>query len=259
MNTNAKRRLRAEAFRYRKMGLSTDEIAVLLIKEAQTEQWTLGGDEIDKLAEEAGARDPAGITEEEENGDVEASLLVSLREKLGIPVAEVIKRGRTQANFDISLDGGIFIQFGTSYDLLNFRKAKAAIHDATGIVIGCQPKEWDGIVRLMTDLARIEELPSELELMRDRLQNYLANRPPVQLTDESSCAGDYPVTAQGHIFIRTSHFVTWLDGKEKFDGSQRAIGLQLRRLGWIPQFLACPQRNGGKKAVRYWRAPDGWE
>lgn len=90
-----------------------------------------------------------------------------LRQKLKAPsIARVMKRGKTDSDYEFELEDGTFVNLGKADALDNPRRTKAALFDALGIVVEVvERKKWLAIKKAIANASEIIETSTEAEEM----------------------------------------------------------------------------------------------
>jgi hypothetical protein len=206
--------------------------------------------------------------------DVASTLLPILNRELGIQIERIVKYGANGGTFELRLASGHKVDLGTTEDVLNQRRVKARIADATAEVIpGFGSVRWDKIARGIfrcAGLAPIEETPEQQEmawLVRSRLADTT-----VTDVDEGDRAGlakiiRHEQVSGGWAFRDTEkRLMLHLGGllasirlKHGVLLSYREGGKRLRKMGFIPRDLEGKADEKGKPRINVWAAPRGWE
>ena len=107
------------------------------------------------------AKPKRGASREEKK----ARALELIRKRLKAPsIARVIKRGRTDSDYEFELNDGTLVKLGKADALENPRKTKAALFDALGIVVEvAERKKWLAIKQAIANASEIIETSTEAE------------------------------------------------------------------------------------------------
>jgi hypothetical protein len=88
-----------------------------------------------------------------------------IRTRLKAPsIARVIKRGKTDSDYEFELEDGTLVKLGKADALENPRRTKAALFDALGIVVEVvERKKWLAIKQAIANASEIIETSTEAE------------------------------------------------------------------------------------------------
>jgi hypothetical protein len=102
-----------------------------------------------------------GLSREERK----ARALELIRKRLKAPsIARVIKRGKTDSDYEFELEDGTLVKLGKADALDNPRRTKAALFDALGIVVEVvERKKWLAIKQAIANASEIIETSTEAE------------------------------------------------------------------------------------------------
>lgn len=102
-----------------------------------------------------------GLSREEKK----ARALELIRKRLKAPsIARVIKRGKTDSDYEFELNDGTLVKLGKADALDNPRRTKAALFDALGIVVEVvERKKWLAIKQAIANASEIIETSTEAE------------------------------------------------------------------------------------------------
>jgi hypothetical protein len=102
-----------------------------------------------------------GISREEKK----TKALALIRSRLKAPsIARVIKRGKTDSDYEFELEDGTLVKLGKADALDNPRRTKAALFDALGIVVEVvERKKWLAIKLAIANASEIIETSTEAE------------------------------------------------------------------------------------------------
>jgi hypothetical protein len=108
---------------------------------------------------------PNFLNRELSREEKKAKALALIRQRLKAPsIARVIKRGKTDSDYEFELEDGTLVKLGKADALDNPRRTKAALFDALGIVVEVlERKKWLAIKQAIANASEIIETSTEAE------------------------------------------------------------------------------------------------
>jgi hypothetical protein len=195
-----------------------------------------------------------------------------LRRKLRIPtLAGVIRHGKSDSSFDLTLEDGSAIVIGDIGNLLNWGHVQKRVADATNHVPSGLSKKWKSkYAEWLLQMAVVRETLSAEDETREWINHLARSKGRVDLKDtdperdalfDAVRGGDSFFSTDGQAFIRLAcllrHVETNRLGRVK--GQQRELADRLSRLQFTPKPKAArSRRNGTVRTGRYWMSPDGF-
>ena len=194
------------------------------------------------------------ITEEKQGHYLEV-----IAERLGFPIARVIKQGLENSQYSIILPDGSEIYVGTATTLLNITRFRACVFDATQISVPAHKQDaWH---RTCETLARMAEVVDdqdaiELELVGGWLDMYLEDKRCRAASDDEGYVElfvqglPYIVDEKVHVQVMDLlRYIKFAIGHKNLELSD--LRRNLRRLGFSSRKIT--HRHGGKVHGRnYW-------
>lgn len=194
-----------------------------------------------------------------------------LRKVLRIPMLTgMIRHGKSDSAFDLTLVDGNAIVIGDIGDLLNWSHVQKRVADATNCVpSGPSAKRWKSkYAGWLLEMAVVRETLSAEDETREWINHLARSKGRVDLKDtdperdvlfDAIRGGDSFFSTDGQAFIRLAcllkHVETNRLGRVK--GQQRELADRLSRLRFTPKHKGARSRKDGTvRNSRYWVSPE---
>jgi hypothetical protein len=201
-------------------------------------------------------------------------LLAVLNRALKIEIRKIVKYGGNGGTFELQLADGHKLDIGDAASVLSQRAVRAAIFDATGVVVPTlKAAIWDKVAEKISACsgpAPVEEAPENMEarwLVRARLRTVAIididerNRTGLAkiIREDAQGSGQWAFRNQdkrlmvqlGGLLaaIRLNHGLLW---------TFKEGGKRMRKLGWKPKDLDGMDADG-RVCINVWVAPQDWD
>jgi hypothetical protein len=202
-----------------------------------------------------------------EDPDGARKLIALMNRALKIGIVKVTKYGGNGGTYELELDGGRKVDLGPAVNVLNHRLVKAAIGDATTIVIPpFKQKDWDKFASAIFSCAGpapIEDAAEQQEMswwLRSCTREI--NVVHVDERDRAGLAGiirgregSWAFRSQtGNLLIHLGGFMAAIHLHCGARPTWKECALRLRKIGFMPCDLEGKDSDG-KVRINVWRSP----
>lgn len=181
--------------------------------------------------------------------------VAELSSKLGISITKIIKRASAPSIYYIVWHDQE-ICLGTSRDLLIQDTVRAAVGDATRVVINFKTrKDWLNMYRLILSCAVFEELhgAGSNDELYELILEYMRTRPAREDQWQDAASAGSPYIKDGEIHINRELFRAFLVYGADYRLKPRELSFRLKQAGFTQIRIQCKDSHGNQVNKRYWK------
>ena len=208
-----------------------------------------------KTSRESGKTDEEALSEAETEEALTKgteAILALIRDRLGLPFKNLIKRGKQQARYSFLLEDGEEIALGPVEILMQPRIVRAKIFEVTLTVIKTfKEEEWRKMVNLFGPLTvQIDVGGDRKETLRGWINQYLDNAD--QFTFPDALFSSSPVIEDGIAYVNVMAFRKYLNRKWNENADDKGIRSLLSEYGFT-QITRVGRVKGKLYGRSYWK------